>query len=54
MKKKNHFVRNCRLVNVINRRKFNVLQILLVKKNHRKNVKNELNFLKNITNEKYY
>ena len=38
----------------MNQRKFNVLQILFVKKNHRKNIKNELNFLKNITNEKYY
>ena len=39
---------------MMNRRKLNVLQILFVKKNHQKNVENELNFLKNITNKKYY
>ena len=39
---------------MMNRRKFNVLQILLMKENHRKKVENESKFLKNIINEKYY
>ena len=38
----------------MNRRELNVLQILFVKKSHRKNVESESNSLKNIINEKYY
>ena len=38
-KKKKHFAWNYRLNNMMNRRKFNVLQILLMKKNYQKNQK---------------
>ena len=38
----------------MNRRKLNVLQITFMKKNYQKNIEDELNFLKNITNEKYH
>ena len=38
----------------MNRRKFNVLQIIFVKKKFRKNVKKKLKFLKIITNDEYY
>ena len=38
----------------MNRRELNVLQVLLVKKNYRENVKNESNSLKNIINKEYY
>ena len=52
--KKNYFARNCRSINVMNRRKLNVLQIILVKKKQLKKSKNESKFLKVITNDKYY
>ena len=38
----------------MNRREFNILQSILVKENYQKNIENQLNFLKNIINEKYY
>ena len=52
--KKKYFVKDCRLINVINRRELNVLRTILVKKKYQENDENELNFLKVITNDKYY
>ena len=52
--KKKHFVKDCRSINVVNRRKLNVLQIKLVKEKFRENVENESKFPKVITNNEYY
>ena len=38
----------------MNRRKFNVLQTIFVKKKFRKNIENELKFSQVITNNEYY
>ena len=54
MRKKKHFIKDCRLINVMNRRKLNVLQTIFVKKKFRKNVKKKSKFLKVITNDEYY
>ena len=51
--KKTHFVQNYRLINVINRREFNILQIISVKKKFQKNFKNKLKFLKTNIDNKY-
>ena len=52
--KKKYFVKDYRSINVMNRRKFNVLQIILVKKKFRENVKGELKSSKIIINDEYY
>ena len=54
LRKKNHFIKDYYLINVMNQRKFNVLQTIFVKKKFLKKVKNESNFLKIITNDEYY
>ena len=52
--KKKYFVKNYRSINVMNRRKLNVLQIIFVKKEFWKNVENESKSSKIITNDEYY
>ena len=54
LRKKKHFVKNYQSINVMNRRKLNVLQTKFVKKEFQKNVENESKFLKVITNNEYY
>ena len=54
LRKKKHFIKDCRSINVINRRKLNVLQIIFMKKKFQKNVKSESKFSKIIANDKYY
>ena len=54
LRKKKHFVKDCRSINVVNRRELNVLQTKLVKKKFQKNVENKSKFLKVIINNEYY
>ena len=52
--KQKYFVKDCRSINVMNRRNLNVLQTILVKKEFQKNVEDELKFSKVIINDEYY
>ena len=52
--KKKYFARDYHLINVMNQRKFNVLQTIFMKKKYQKKLKNESKFLKVTTNDEYY
>ena len=52
--KKEHFAKDCRSINVMNRRELNVLQTKFMKEEFRKNVENESKSPKVITNDEYY
>lgn len=52
--KKRHFARDYRLINVMNRRKLNVLQKMVMRERQSKEFESESKFSRVITNDEYY